>query len=235
MFRIIVEADYALYTRPECKVERATYPVPTPSALEGMLKAIFWKPAIKYVIDKIVVFHPIRYAGVRRNEVKDKILPSAVRRQMRGDDADPCVYTKESISQRASLLLRDVRYGVEFHFEMTGIRSDRPDETPQKYVEIIRRRLAKGQFFQVPFLGCREFPIRSLYAVEQFDFGEVDPSLMGERDLGIMLYGLRFHDDARLREKWDASCFSDAADAVFYHPRMRNGVIDVAKYREAES
>ena len=112
MFRIIVEADYALYTRPESKVERATYPVPTPSALEGMLKAIFWKPAIKYVIDKIVVFHPIRYAGVRRNEVKDKILPSAVRRQMRGDDADPCVYTKESISQRASLLLRDVRYGV---------------------------------------------------------------------------------------------------------------------------
>ena len=65
MFRIIVEADYALYTRPECKVERVTYPVPTPSALEGMLKAVFWKPAIRYVIDKIVVFNPIRYTAKR--------------------------------------------------------------------------------------------------------------------------------------------------------------------------
>lgn len=103
MFRIIVEAGYALYTRPECKVERVSYPVPTPSALEGMLKAVFWKPAIRYIIDKIVVFNPIKYASVRRNEVKDKVLYSAVKRQMKGGDADPCVYTKEKISQRASM------------------------------------------------------------------------------------------------------------------------------------
>ncbi len=232
MFRLIVEADYALYTRPECKVERATYPVPTPSALEGMLKAIFWKSAIRYVIDKIVVFHPIRYAGVRRNEVKDKVLLSAVKRRMRGAAADPCIYTKESISQRASMLLCDVRYGVEFHFEMTGIRSEGAGETPAKYAEIIRRRLEKGQYFQQPFLGCREFPARRIVPVEAFDLTEVDESLKGERDLGIMLYGLRFQDDERLREEWNTAYCSDRADPVFYHPRMCDGVIDVAAFRE---
>lgn len=233
MFRIIVEADYALYTRPECKVERVTYPVPTPSALEGMLKAVFWKPAIRYIIDKIVVFNPIKYASVRRNEVKDKVLYSAVKRQMKGGDADPCVYTKEKISQRASMLLRSVKYGVEFHFEMTGIRSDGAAETPAKYAEIIRRRISKGQYYQAPFLGCREFPVRSLCLVDDFDYGGIDPSLLGERDLGIMLYGLRYHDDERLKTEWKPAYFSDEADAVFYHPRIVDGVIDVAKYREA--
>ena len=72
-FKVLVEADYACYTRPELKVERVSYDVPTPSALEGMLKSIYWKPAMRYVIDKIVVFNPIRFANVRRNEVKKKI------------------------------------------------------------------------------------------------------------------------------------------------------------------
>ena len=72
MFRIVVDADYACFTKPECKVERASYLTPTPSALEGMLKAIYWKPAIRYVIDKIVVFNEIKLASVRRNEVKER-------------------------------------------------------------------------------------------------------------------------------------------------------------------
>ena len=233
MFRIIVEADYALYTRPECKVERVTYPVPTPSALEGMLKAVFWKPAIRYVIDKIVVFNPIRYVGVRRNEVKDKISLTAVKRQMKDGGGDPSVYTKDAISQRASLLLSGVGYGVEFRFEMTGICSDGTAETPAKYAEMIRRRFKKGQYFSAPFLGCREFPASSIRLVDDFDYKEVDPSLMGERDLGIMLYGMKYHDDERSRCDWKPIYFSDEADAVFYHPRLVDGVIDVAKYREA--
>ena len=55
-FRIIVEGDYACFTRPEMKVERVSYDVPTPGALEGMLKSVYWKPAIRYVIDKIIAF-----------------------------------------------------------------------------------------------------------------------------------------------------------------------------------
>ena len=34
-FKIMVEGDYACFTRTEFKVERVSYEVPTPGALEG--------------------------------------------------------------------------------------------------------------------------------------------------------------------------------------------------------
>ena len=39
-FKILVAGDYACFTRSEFKVERVSYDVPTPGALEGMLKSI---------------------------------------------------------------------------------------------------------------------------------------------------------------------------------------------------
>lgn len=72
-FKVLVEGDYACFTRPELKVERVSYDVPTPGALEGMLKSVYWKPAVRYVIDKIIVFHPIDFINIRRNEVKEKV------------------------------------------------------------------------------------------------------------------------------------------------------------------
>lgn len=231
MFRIILEGEYALFSRPEFKVERVTYEVPTPSAVEGILKSVYWKPAIRYVVDRIIVFHPIHLTSIRRNEVKEKVLYDSVRKQMRGADGDPTIYTKACISQRSSLLLKDVKYGVEFHFELTGIRCANEDRSDAKHASIIKRRLENGQCFRQPCFGCREFPVRSLRLIEDFDLSEVDPALHGEQDLGVMLYGLRFQDDERLAENWDPGYFSDCADPVFYHPRMVDGVIDVARYR----
>lgn len=83
-FKIIVEGDYALYTRPELKVERVSYDVPPPGALEGLIKSVYWKPAIRYVIDKIIVFNPIKFVNVRRNELKKMISLSKVKSQMKG-------------------------------------------------------------------------------------------------------------------------------------------------------
>ena len=60
-FKIIVTGDYACFSRPEMKVERVSYDVPTPSALEGLVKSIYWKPAVHYQINKIVVFNPIEF------------------------------------------------------------------------------------------------------------------------------------------------------------------------------
>ena len=78
-FKIMVTGDFACFTRPEMKVERVSYDVPTPSAIEGMLKCIYWKPAIKYVIDKIIVYNPIRFINIRRNELKEKTNFQAVK------------------------------------------------------------------------------------------------------------------------------------------------------------
>ena len=83
-FKIIVTGDYACFARPERKVERVSYDVPTPSALEGLIKSIYWKPAVRYEINKIVVFNPIEFTNIRRNEVKDKLLLSSVK-QLGGD------------------------------------------------------------------------------------------------------------------------------------------------------
>ena len=234
-FKIIIEGDYALFTRPEMKVERVSYDVPTVSAMEGLIKSVYWKPAIRVVIDKIIVFNPIRFINIRRNEVKSKIPLAGVQAQMQGrPDKSPVLYAGEDRSQRASMLLRDVRYGVEFHFELTGEKSDHTDERAEKHYNIMLRRLQKGQFFRKPCLGCREFAVSKLELVEEFDHSQIAPELKGDIDLGFMLYGMRFADGGKpINGDWEHPQFSDQADAVYYRPHMIDGVIDVQRYREA--
>ena len=230
--KIIVEGDYALFTRPEMKVERVSYDVPTVSALEGLIKSVYWKPAIRYVIDEIVVFNPIRFINIRRNELKSKLPVSAVRACMKGGEP-AAIYASEDRTQRAGMFLRDVKYGVSFHFELTGQRSDHADESEEKHYNILLRRLRNGQCFRQLCLGCREFSVSRLELVDGFDYSEIDESLKGDTDLGFMLYGMRFKDGGRpLNGDWDNPRFSDEADAVFYRPHMIDGVIDVGKYRE---
>ncbi|MGN0499256.1 MAG: type I-C CRISPR-associated protein Cas5c [Acutalibacteraceae bacterium] len=237
-FKVMVEGDYACFTRPEMKVERVSYDVPTPGALEGMLKSIYWKPAIRYVIDKIIVFNPIDFINIRRNEVKEKVLLSSVKSQMKGKGGDPCIYTAESRSQRAAMILKNVRYGVEFHFELTGLKNDDESQTEadKKHYNIIKRRLENGQCFRTPCLGCSEFPVRSITLVESFDLNQINTSILssGDVDLGFMTYRVCFEDKGiPLNNDWDNPKFSDKATTQYYRPHMINGVIDVAKYREA--
>lgn len=221
----------ALFSRPESKVERVSYDVPTPSALEGMLKAVYWKPPVRYVIDRIVVFNQIKYVNIRRNEVKNKVTVTKIKAQMRGEGS-PEIFISEERSQRASMMLSDVKYGVEFHFELTGIKSDHEDECEEKHYNIIKRRLENGQCFKTPYLGMRECAVRKIELVEDFDMSKVSPELAGDVDLGIMLYGMKFEDGGIPQNgDWTNPKFSDKADAVFYHPHMIDGVIDVERYR----
>lgn len=235
-FKVMVEGDYACFTRPELKVERVSYDVPTPGALEGMLKSVYWKPAIKYVIDKIIVFNPIDFINIRRNEVKDKISLTAVKSQMKGKGGDPCIYTSENRSQRASMILKNVRYGVEFHFELTGFKNDDETEPEKKHYNIIKRRLENGQYFRTPCLGCSEFPVRSITLIDEFDLNQISSSIlnMGDVDLGYMSYCVKFDDKGiPLNGDWDNPVFSDRASTQYYRPHMVKGIIDVNKYREA--
>lgn len=234
-FRIIVEGDYACFTRPELKVERVSYDVPPPGALEGMLKSVYWKPAIRYVIDKIVVFHPINFINIRRNEVKDKVLFSAIKSQMNGVKGNPCIYASESRSQRSSMILKNVKYGIEFHFELTGFRSDKDDESERKHYNIIKRRLEKGQWFRTPCLGCSEFPVKRMELVEEFDTSLINRQILetGNVDLGYMSYKVAFEDKGiPINNNWENPKFSDKAQTIYYRPHMVQGIIDVKKYRE---
>lgn len=234
-FRVIVEGDYACFTRPEMKVERVSYDVPTPGALEGLLKCVYWKPSIRYVIDRIIVFNPIKFINIRRNEAKEKVDYKKVKLAMNGKGGSPEIFISaadKTISQRAGMLLKDVRYGIEFHFEMTGIRSDHEDESEEKHYKILMRRLRKGQCFRQPVLGCREFSVTSLQLVDEFPMNEISEKLKGDTDLGFMLYRMNFKDGGiPLDEDWEKRVFSDSADPSFYRPHLVDGVIDVQKYR----
>lgn len=234
-FKIMVEGDYACFTRPELKAERVSYDVPPPGALEGMLKSVYWKPAIRYVIDRILVFQPIDFMNVRRNEVKDKVLYSAVKGQMNRKGSDPCIYTSESRSQRAAMILKNVKYGIGFHFELTGLKSEREEDAEKKHYNIIRRRLEKGQYYRTPCLGCSEFPVKRMELVEDFDENLISRAIvgMGDVDLGYMSYKVAFEDGGiPLNGDWEHPKYSDRASTVYYRPHMVNGIIDVGKYRE---
>lgn len=234
-FKIMVEGDYACFTRPELKVERVSYDVPVPGALEGLLKSIYWKPAIRYVIDKIIVFNKIEFANIRRNEVKDKVLFSAVKSQMNGKGGDPCIYTSENRSQRASMVLKNVKYGIEFHFELTGLKCEDESDAENKHYNIIKRRLEKGQCFRTPCFGCSEFPVKRLELVDEFDENLICDEIrsLGDVDFGYMSYKVKFSDGGiPVNNDWENPRFSDRASTVYYRPHMIQGVIDVQKYRE---
>ncbi len=232
-FMVMIKGDYACFTRPELKVERVSYDVPTPGAIEGMLKSVYWKPAMRYVIDKIFVFNPIKFINIRRNEVKDKVSLANIKNQMNGGDKDATIYTSDSVSQRSSMVLKDVLYGVQFHFEMTGIKGDDEHDTQDKHYNIIKRRLTNGQCFRTPCLGVSEFPVSKIELVEAFDIGSISQEIInyGDYDLGYMLYGMKFEDNGIARKDKNGNFkFSDKASAQFYRPHMVNGIIDVSLY-----
>lgn len=248
--RVIVSGDRACFTRPEMKAERVSYDVPTPGALEGLLKSIYWKPAMRYVIDRIVVFNPIKFENIRRNEVKSKIKFSTVKKQMKEAEvhrkdsekeitADPRIYTNlgNERTQRSSMILKNVRYGVEFHIELTGLRNEREKQEcdPQKKHEgEFIRRCSKGQSFRTPCLGCAEFPA-DVELVDEFDMKEVSRENLGERDFGFMLYKVCFKDHGIPKnDDWEKNVYSDEAESRFYRPKMIDGIIDVSRYRGTE-
>jgi len=154
--KLRVWGDYALFTRLEMKVERVSYDVMTPSAARGILEAIYWKPAIRWVIDRIHVMKPVRFENIRRNEVSKKTSVTKV--DMSGN-SPVCIYADDTESKirqpRSSMVLRDVEYIIEAHFELTG--ADVAD--PGKHLAIFERRVKDGQCFHRPYFGCREFPV----------------------------------------------------------------------------
>ena len=203
-----VWGDYACFSRPELKTERVSYDVMTPSAARGLLDAIYWHPGMRWVVDRIHVCAPIRFTNIRRNEVKDIISARNAKAAMESG-VEIYLATSESIQQRAAMVLRDVRYVIDAHFEMTARAT--PTDNPGKFQDIMRRRVEKGQFYHQPCLGVREFPA-------QFKpCGELPPcpeELVGEKDLGWMLLDLDYSDRENITPR-------------FFRAVLRDGVLEV--------
>ena len=206
--KVKVWGEFALFSRPEMKVERCSYDVITPSAARGILEAIYWHPGMKWVIDKIYVQKPVQFTSIRRNEVKSKISSNNVLPVYNGADKPLYISTKSDIVQRASLLLRDVSYVIEAHFEMTekAVESDNPG----KFKDIIMRRLKRGECYHTPYFGCREFPANFCLCEDE----KIETAYSGEKDLGFMLYDMDFSD-------------LDNIQPMFFRALMKDGVINL--------
>ncbi|MDR0897135.1 MAG: type I-C CRISPR-associated protein Cas5c [Oscillospiraceae bacterium] len=207
-FRVEVWGEYACFTRPELKVERVSYDVITPSAARGILEAVFWKPAIRYVIDEIAVCAPIRFENIRRNEINAVVV------------SDRPIAATDERAQRATLLLRGVRYVITAHFEPTDRLGDRdilPDGSFNhgKFADEIRRCLRMGKNFHTPYLGTREFPAK----VRLLEAGDTPPAPIAEtRSLGLMLYDIEYLKDPAVRFR-----------PQYFMAQMDQGVIDLRK------
>ncbi len=215
-FCLEVWGPMACFTRPELKVERVSYDVITPSAARAIFEAIFWKPAIRWQVTKIEVLNPIKWTSVRRNEIGAVASKTPI-------------YIEEKRQQKNTLLLQDVRYRLwaKLVFIPKWQRKDsknpqidneennylRKDENPGKYNAMFERRASKGQCFNQPYLGTREFS--ASYRLVNPEIDKLDAPIEESRDLGIMLYDMDFQGNV------------DKPDAMFYRAQMNQGVIIV--------
>jgi CRISPR-associated protein Cas5d len=206
--------DLALFTRPELKVERVSYDVITPSAARGVIEAIYWKPEIRWVIDRLHVFNPIRFTSLRRNEIGAKISANTATTVMRTGRGNLGLYVEEERQQRAALLLRDVAYGIEAHFEIVA-----GELNEAKHLDSFNRRARAGQCFTRPYLGCREFAADFQLIENDAAMPTVDASLCGTRDFGWMLHDIDYKNQRQAR---------------FFRAVMVDGVIDVPPFDSAE-
>lgn len=214
--KLRVYGSYACFTRPEMKVERVSYDVMTPSAARGILEAICWKPAIRWVVDHIHVLAPIRFESIRRNELGARIPTANVRKAIRAGAVHGLrQIVEEDRQQRAATVLRDVDYLIEAHFEMTEQAG--AADNPAKHHDMFTRRAAKGQCFHQPCLGTREFPAA-------FDLVEGPPPTtrlpaeQQDRDLGWMLLDIDHANDRT---------------PLFFSARLKSGVMTVPSLSDA--
>lgn len=212
--KLRVWGEYACFTRPEMKVERVSYDVITPSAARGILEAIYWKPQICWVIDRLHVLKPIRFTNLRRNEVGVKVSAANAARAMKAGGGLLGIYVEDERQQRAATILRDVEYVVEAHFEVLA-----GDEPPPKHYEMFKRRAQKGQCFHRPYLGCRECDCQFAWLEGDPPRSELADTPAGNRDLGFMLHDIDFANDMT---------------AWFFRAVMHDGVIDVPPFESAE-
>lgn len=226
-FCLEVWGPYACFSRPEMKVERVSYDVITPSAARAIFDAILWKPAISWRIHRIEVLNEIRWFSVRRNEVGSVASPRS-----KG------IFVEDDRQQRAGLILRDVRYRIYADFAFISpenrMKLKRPlpyyladpeetdllraDETEAKYAAMFERRARKGQCFNQPYLGCREFSA---------EFRLVDPNvepvvpIPETRELGWMIYDIDFTDP-------------DNPMPLFFNASLEKGSIAVPDHESPE-
>lgn len=235
-YTLEVSGDFACFTRPEMKVERVSYDVITPSAARAVFEAVLWKPAIRWQVNRIEVLEPIRWVNIRRNEVGSVISTRNINAVMNGGNANLQVLIEDDRQQRAGLFLRDVAYRLHAGFilqddskhvhrfpHLQCTDADNSENTYVKFSEMFKRRAGKGQCFNQPYLGTREFSC-SFKLVEQEELENERskrPAISDDKELGWMLYDMDFTDPTNPTPR-------------FFNASMVSGEINVPDWNSVE-
>lgn len=210
---IEVWGDFALWTRPESKVERMTYAVPTPGAIRGLLSSIYSKPPEFYwQVQEIEVLSPIRYISFKRNEVKSKMMKIP-----QDNTYKACIFIEDDRTQRQSVVLQDVRYRIKAEIVPRATYT----HDPWNLMDQFERRVKRGQAFMQPCMGMREFPA-------YFEWGASGRERINKTiDLGLMVY------DVFNLHKWGVTKQAEPEVSLF-HARLNEGVLVVPPYDSPE-
>lgn len=213
---LAVWGELALFSRPDFRVERVSYPVITPSAARGVLEAVFWKPEFAYRIRRIDVVHPGTTVSVLRNEIKDR-------------QGKTPIQTDKSRTQRTALMLKNVRYVLHADLVL------RPHATDHiaKYRSQLERAIDKGQCFHRPYLGTRECSA-FFAAPEPTDVPDASFSL----HIGTMLFDLAFAPGEatggfsfRRQDGNGKQLVKGSATPVFFDAKVESGVLDLEPHK----
>lgn len=193
-----VWGDWGLFTRPEAHVERYSYPVITPSAARGILEAVCWKKdQMEWVVEKIFVVNPIRFSSIMVNEV----CPQSSR-------VGVPIIAEDAIQQRVSTILKNPEYIIFARYNLLD-----GSQPSRKHYEMFKRRAQKGQCWQRPCLGCREFAAH--FEWHEGPLPPVHPELRGTHDLGLMFFDLDYNNKPE----------GQGYARRFYHVKMVDGLI----------
>jgi CRISPR-associated protein Cas5d len=161
-----VWARYALFTDPLTRIggEKCSYHIPTYEALKGVVKSIYWKPTIIWIIDDVRVMNRIRTQTKGTKPLK-----------FSGGN-DLAIYT----------FLADVEYQVRAHFEWNLHRPELAEDRNESKHHCIAKRMVERGGRQDIFLGTRDCQ----GYVEPCEFHSGVGHYDGAGELG---YGLAFH------------------------------------------
>lgn len=233
-----VWGDFACFSRPEMKVERYSYPCPTPSAARGTFEAVYFKPEFFWQVTKIELLSPPSYIALRRNEVKDKISERSVQSWMKGKTAVEPLWAdgdksllgtdQKGRTQRQTMALWNPHYRLFAQIVPRTGHQSKQTAFDQQFV----RRASGGKCFQQPFLGCREF-VAFFQHVKDADAGPRPVEYT--QDLGLMVYdtfALDVDNHTPIHAKKDG-WKSIASSVSVFRAKVEGGVLEVPPFESA--
>jgi CRISPR-associated protein Cas5d len=175
--KVKLYGEFALFNDVVANVERYSYPVPTFSAVKGILESIYWKPEFTWQVISVQVLNEIKHQNFLRNEVINQKISL---------DRKPIEIISNRTQRNSKVLVRPA-YIVTAKI----VQKAHDNANIKKHLEIFNRRVERGAYYRTPYFGIKEYE-----CLFSFPDGNETPheSLQGKRNLGLMLHSIEYGD-----------------------------------------